>query len=180
MAVRLDPADERYIERVGRLFEADGAPRIAGRMLGLMMLASDPLSLEEISERLRVSKASASTNARQLETWGVLERATRPGDRRDYYRMADDLGARLVEARLERMRKVEALLEEGTATPAARDPGVLRRLRAITALHAQALACLEATVRRLREELPAAESGAARAAAATDDDEGRAIALEDR
>ena len=173
MAFTVDPADERYIERVGRLFEVDGAPRIGGRMLGLMLLASEPMSLEEMAERLKVSKASASTNARQLETWGVLERASRPGDRRDYYQLSSDLGARLVEAKLERLRQVRALLEEGTSTPAARNPAVAGRLRAMAEVQGRVLACMEATVREARGQAPAARGG-------DDDDEGRTPALEDR
>jgi DNA-binding transcriptional regulator GbsR (MarR family) len=42
-------------------------------------------SLDEMAEQLQVSKASVSANARLLETIGMIERVTKPGDRRDYY-----------------------------------------------------------------------------------------------
>lgn len=36
-----------------------------------------------------------------------MERTTRPGDRKVYYRLTDDPCGRIVESRLERMRKVQ-------------------------------------------------------------------------
>lgn len=144
----LDPADEEFVERVGRFFEGDGAARTSGRMLGLMLLATREMSIDEIADRLKVSRASVSTNARQLETIGVVERVSHMGDRRDYYRIAADLERTLVRLRMERLAKVEELLEAGTATPAARDERVRGRLHAIARLHgcaANALrACAEA------------------------------------
>ena len=68
----MQATDEQFVERLGRFFEAEGAPRTAGRILGLMLLTPGELALDEIAERLQVSKASVSTNARQMETAGVL------------------------------------------------------------------------------------------------------------
>src|SRR4051812_38541175 len=76
---------QQFVERAGLLWEADGLPRIAGRIFGLMIIAEDPLSLDQIAEALGVSKASASTDTRLLERLGYLERISKPGDRKDYY-----------------------------------------------------------------------------------------------
>lgn len=133
--LKLDPADEAFGERVGRFFEKDAAPRTAGRMLGLLLLAPGELSIDEIAERLRLSRAGVSTNARQLEQYGVAERVSRPGDRRDFYRAAPELERTLLRHRMERLAQVGALLEAGTATPAARDERVRGRLRTLVAMH---------------------------------------------
>lgn len=144
----LHPADEEFVERVGRFFEGDGAARTSGRMLGLLLLATREMSIDEIADRLKVSRASVSTNARQLETLGILDRVSHMGDRRDYYRIADDLERTLLRLRMQRLARVEELLQAGTATPAARDERVRGRLHAVARLHgcaAKALrACAEA------------------------------------
>jgi DNA-binding transcriptional regulator GbsR (MarR family) len=140
--VRLDPADEEFVERVGRFFEGDATPRTSGRMLGLLLLEPEELSLDDIAERLRVSRASVSTNARSLEAWGVVERVSHLGDRRDFYRIAPDLERTLLRHRMERLAAVELLLEAGTATPAARDERVRGRLDVLARMHGCAAAAL--------------------------------------
>ena len=144
----LDPADVEFVERVGRFFEGDGAARTSGRMLGLLLLATREMSIDEIADRLRISRASVSTNARRMETIGIVERMSHMGDRRDYYRIAADLERTLVRLRMQRLAMVEELLEAGTATPAARDERVRGRLHALARVHgcaANALrACAEA------------------------------------
>lgn len=144
----LGPADEEFVERVGRFFEGDGAARTSGRMLGLLLLATREMSIDEIADRLKVSRASVSTNARRMETLGVVERVSHMGDRRDFYRIAADLERTLVRLRMERLAQVEALLSAGADTPAARDERVRGRLHALARVHgcaANALrACAEA------------------------------------
>ncbi len=140
----LDPGDEEFVERVGRFFEGDGAPRTSGRMLGLLLLASRELSIDEIADRLKVSRASVSTNARQLEGYRVVERVSHTGDRRDFYRIAADLERTLVRYRMERLARVEELLQAGTTTPAARDARVRGRLQGLARIHGCAANALRA------------------------------------
>jgi DNA-binding transcriptional regulator GbsR (MarR family) len=80
----------RFIEGMGRYFEQFGISRIGGRILGLLMLAEDPLSLDDMATTLSVSRASISTNIRLITASGLAELVTKPGDRRDYYRFTDD------------------------------------------------------------------------------------------
>ena len=66
-------------------------PRMAGRVLGWMLLADEEeVSLEELTRALGVSKASTSHATRLLEQLGVLERVARPGTRQAYFRLSDD------------------------------------------------------------------------------------------
>ena len=112
-AASLDPRVSSFIERMGMLTEEDGLPRIAGRIFGLLLLTPGDLSLDELASRLEVSKASVSSDARRLEMRGLLERRTRPGDRRDYYAIAPDAFACSIESRLQRVRRFHELLENG-------------------------------------------------------------------
>ena len=143
-------AEHEFIEHFARLLEQEGGSRIAGRMSALLLLSANELALDEIAERLQASKASISTNARLLEQWGLVERVSRPGDRRDYYRARSDGAVRLLERRLEWMRRLTDAANEGACTQAAQDPVVKDRFTSLCRLHSFATRNLERTLRTLR------------------------------
>ena len=96
----MDTKTADFIDRMGLALESDGLPRIAGRIFGLLLVSEDCRSLDDLASELRVSKGSVSTNARLLEQRGVLERNSRPSDRRDYYRVPPDLFSHTMAQRL--------------------------------------------------------------------------------
>jgi predicted transcriptional regulator len=81
----LTPALSKFIENLGMYFESYGIPRIGGRMLGLLLVMPEPLSAESMSDVLKVSRASISTNLRMLLQVGWAEKTYFPGDRTTYY-----------------------------------------------------------------------------------------------
>jgi DNA-binding transcriptional regulator GbsR (MarR family) len=108
----IHPTLERFIERMGLESEADGMPRIAGRVLGFLIAAENPASLDEIADQLRVSRASVSTNCRLLEQIGAAERTSIPGDRRDYYLLARGYPLRFMHAAQAGARRKAAMAAE--------------------------------------------------------------------
>jgi hypothetical protein len=70
---------------MGLYYERLGVPRIGGRILGLLIMARRPLTLDDMAALLRVSRASISTNARMNVAVGMVRHVSLPGDRRDYY-----------------------------------------------------------------------------------------------
>jgi DNA-binding transcriptional regulator GbsR (MarR family) len=111
----MNPSVERFIERMGLEAEADGLPRISGRVLGFLITSSNPASLEETAERLHVSRASVSTNCRLLEQLGAAERVTLPGDRKDYYTLAPGFEERFLDATRQSVERKVALAREALA-----------------------------------------------------------------
>lgn len=86
-----DAARRHLAEQLGLAVEGIGLPRMAGRVLGWMLLDEhDEVALEDLARDLSVSKASISHATRLLEQMGVLRRVARPGSRRAYYRLTDD------------------------------------------------------------------------------------------
>ena len=140
---------ERFVESMGRFLEGDGLPRIGGRLFGYMLLEDEPHSLDELAERLQVSKTSVSTNARLLERGGLVERVSKPGDRRDYYVVTPD-PARLLELRLKRARDMEELLTLGLAAAPAGRATVRSRLARLRASNTQAIHLLSNLLGRVR------------------------------
>ncbi len=138
----MDPS-QTFIEKMGLLFEADGMPRTAGRMLALLLLSAEALSLDELAEALQVSKASASTNARLLERMGALERVGRPGDRRDYYGVNECMPERMLAIRLERVARIRELVAEGLEAIEPGEPAVRERLEELERFHGSVVEKLE-------------------------------------
>ncbi|NJD60390.1 MAG: MarR family transcriptional regulator [Anaerolineales bacterium] len=84
----LQPIEElHFIEDIGLYFEQMGLPRMAGRILGALLI-SDPISqsITDLGEKLHASKSSISIMARLLMERGLIERVASPIPRRDYYR----------------------------------------------------------------------------------------------
>ncbi|WP_240231036.1 GbsR/MarR family transcriptional regulator [Devosia lacusdianchii] len=108
-------AAENFIEQMGLITQTDGGPRIAGRIVGLLIVEGRPFSLAEMAERLKISKASASTNARSLASSGMIRQVAHAGDRQDYYELGDDPYTRIVETVTARMQEVARLVLEAEA-----------------------------------------------------------------
>ncbi|MFC3703706.1 GbsR/MarR family transcriptional regulator [Devosia honganensis] len=79
---------DRFIEEMGLIAQEAGESRISGRIVGLLIVEDREFSLAQISERLGISRASVSTNARMLARRGVIRRTAHAGDRQDYYELS--------------------------------------------------------------------------------------------
>lgn len=129
-AVDLDDPISRFIEQMGLMCAMDRMPRIAGRVLGLLIVEDGPFSINEIAERLQVSRASVSTNARMLNAYGVIERVGKAGDRHDYYRLARDPLKQMLEGRIRAFRDAaEVFSDAAESFPADREDAKKRVLR---------------------------------------------------
>jgi DNA-binding transcriptional regulator GbsR (MarR family) len=124
----MDRPTANFIETMGLVLESDGLPRIAGRILGLLLVSEDARSLDELAAELGVSKASVSTNTRLLEQRGVLEQVSRPADRRDYYQVPRDLFSHTMAQRLARWQSFHQAIGDALATLPIRSPEVRERL----------------------------------------------------
>jgi DNA-binding transcriptional regulator GbsR (MarR family) len=148
-----ESSTSRFIEEIAVLLEADGLPRVAGRMFGILLVSEEPRSLEELASCLGASKASISVNARLLEQRGVLERVGKQGDRRDYYRIADDILERSLEQRLAKIRRFqEALSVARTRCPM--KPLVRARFENMDHAYCHLLDATSRALRELREADP--------------------------
>jgi DNA-binding transcriptional regulator GbsR (MarR family) len=120
--------DADLIEKFGRAFEEEGLPRIAGRLIGFLMFNEGPFTLDDIADRLQISKTSASTNTRLLERLGIVEHTTRPGDRRDFYELASDHTERMFALALRRMQRFYSLVCDAVETLPATNEALCVRL----------------------------------------------------
>ncbi len=75
----------KVADSVGALIEFWGFKRAMGRMWAILYLSPGPLAAQDLAERLTMSAGAVSMTLAELVKWGVVKKAWRPGDRRDYY-----------------------------------------------------------------------------------------------
>ena len=128
-------ATAAFVEQFAVIMEAEGTPRVCGRLFALLLISDEALSLDEIAEQLELSKASVSINARTLEDRGKIERVTRAGDRRDYYQIGEDIIERGMEDRMTRVRRIQQVIATARTERAFKDGVVAKRLELVDAAH---------------------------------------------
>ena len=80
-----------FIQDFGEAYRQFGLPRLMGHVVGLLLADPGPLSLDDITERLQVSKGPVSQVMRRLREAGLVEKQWVPGSRRDFYRARPDI-----------------------------------------------------------------------------------------
>lgn len=70
-----------------------GLPKSIGEIYGLLFISQAPLSLDDLVQRLNISKGSASQGLRMLKNLGAVKEANGNGgaERRTYYQPAVEL-----------------------------------------------------------------------------------------
>ena len=91
MKKTVEDVRNEFIDTIGEASERFGMARIAGLLKGLLLVSREPISLDEMAQRLEVSKASVSTNIRLLERWRAVRRVFNRNDRKNYYELRGDL-----------------------------------------------------------------------------------------
>jgi DNA-binding transcriptional regulator GbsR (MarR family) len=121
-----DDAVPRFVERFAVLLSDSGMARMPARVFAAI-LADDAgrLTASELAERLGVSPAAISGAVRYLLHAGMIERTREPGERRDQYRLHDDVWGEMYLQRSALLRRWEDLMAEavaaiGTDRPAGR------------------------------------------------------------
>src|SRR5690606_30630836 len=106
-------AQDRFIAAWGQMGSAWGISRTQAEVHALLYIAGEPLSAEEIMERLEISRGNASMSVRALLEWGIVSRTHRRGDRREYYLAEADVWTMFRAILRERLkREVDPLLAQ--------------------------------------------------------------------
>jgi DNA-binding transcriptional regulator GbsR (MarR family) len=101
------PADtvHQFVEAWGAMGALWGINRSVARVHALLMATEGAISLDEIAERLQISKGNASMSLRELRTFGVVRQVEVPGDRRDFYVTEPDVWTMFFRIIKERKRR---------------------------------------------------------------------------
>ena len=145
--------EKHFIEDCSLFFEQWGLPRMAGRILGCLLICDPPYqSPAELAQVLQASKGSISMMARLLIQEGLVERVGLPGDRRDFYRLRPGAWTQLMTDRLAVIAAIHQLAERGFALLKGHDPALSERLEEMHDLYSFIESELPALLERWEEE----------------------------
>ncbi|MBU0929146.1 MAG: MarR family transcriptional regulator [Spirochaetes bacterium] len=121
--------ERHFIEDVALFCEQMGLPRMAGRVLGVLLISDPPAqSLNDLCDCLQASKSSVSSMARLLVGEGLIEPAPCLVPRRDYFRFRDGGWLEFMRRRMEVMAGLHAIADRGLEILEGRDESLRARL----------------------------------------------------
>lgn len=124
-----------FVEQMGGYFESNGLTRLAGRLLGwLLVCEPERQSSEDLASALDASSGGISTNARTLIQFGYIERLALAGDRRTYYRLRPNAFAAGERQRIRSMSDLTVMAETGLRAMRGAPPESTRRLEEMRTL----------------------------------------------
>jgi len=87
----LEAVNTSTVAGLGRLARFFGFSEVMGRLYGTLLLSPRPLSLDDLTVLLQISKGSVSMNMRALERWGMAKEVWMRGERKKYYEAEPEL-----------------------------------------------------------------------------------------
>ena len=117
----MTPGESQFVEEMGQFLSSLGMTPMAGRMWGWLLICEPAeQTATDIAEALRASRGSISGTARLLATSGLIRRATKPGDRREYFSAPPEGLDMLLGSAAAIYRQMRGIAERGLAAIADR------------------------------------------------------------
>ena len=90
-AARLSPLETEIIDFFVQLSRLLGQPRSLAEIYGLLFISARPLAMDDLIERLQLSKGSASQGLKFLRNMGAVRMVYVAGERRVHYEAVAEL-----------------------------------------------------------------------------------------
>lgn len=105
-ALLLSEAVDTFINGAGKVSSAllGMINKVGGQIYALLFLSDEPLSLDDISEKLAVSKSNVSINIRMLEEFNLVRKVWVKGSRKDFYAAERTYPKKVIRDFLEKIR----------------------------------------------------------------------------
>jgi DNA-binding transcriptional regulator GbsR (MarR family) len=104
---------EEFVQLWGRLGTNWGINKAMAQIHALLLSVENPLTTDEIMEKLLVSRSNANLNIRALMDWGLIYKKHVPGDRKEYFIAEKDMWDVAVKIMTERRRReVEPVVKD--------------------------------------------------------------------
>src|SRR3954464_15893498 len=87
----LDLVEQEFVDLWRGMASLWGISPTMAQIHGFLFICGEALSMDDIMARLGISRGNVSMNLAKLLEWGLVRRAHRRGDRRDYYEALGDV-----------------------------------------------------------------------------------------
>ena len=91
MSEELEKAQDILLGNVNQICAKFGLNNIMAQLYTVLYLHGKSMSLDDMVDRLKISKGSVSTNIRALERYGAVRKIWIKGSRKDYYEAEPDI-----------------------------------------------------------------------------------------
>jgi DNA-binding transcriptional regulator GbsR (MarR family) len=144
---------KHFVEDIGLYFEQMGLPRMAGRVLGVLLISDPPeQSLNDLAEELQASKSSMSTTTRLLSEMGLIERVASAKPREVAFRFKPGGWVVFMRMRLRLMASLHQIAERGLELLKDEPPALQERLQEAHDMFSLIEQELPALLRRIEEQ----------------------------
>jgi DNA-binding transcriptional regulator GbsR (MarR family) len=89
--MKFDEAKSQFIQTWGALGSQWGINKTMAQIHALLLISEKPLCTEDVMEDLGVSRGNVNMNTRALIDWGLVEKAYKMGDRKEYFTAEKDM-----------------------------------------------------------------------------------------
>lgn len=103
---------ERIMDKFGIYFDEIGLSKTYGRLFGFFMTTNEPASMNQLVEKLQISKSTASVEIRRLLSMGAIEKILFPDNRADFYQLKKNIWAQNLKQKIRDIKKLQSIVEE--------------------------------------------------------------------
>jgi DNA-binding transcriptional regulator GbsR (MarR family) len=124
---KLPAAVEQFVLHWGDMGDEWGVNRSVSQIHGLLYLAEEPMTAEDIAEALGMARSNVSNSIKELLSWNLIRRVPILGDRRDHFEAETDIwevAAKIAAGR--KQREIDPAIEalRACVSDAADDPAI--------------------------------------------------------
>src|SRR5437868_11940250 len=91
LSQRLQEVEDQFVDLWRTMSSLWGISPTMAQIHGLLYISGAALSMDDIMDRLGISRGNVSMNLSKLVEWGLVRRVHKRGDRRDYYESLRDV-----------------------------------------------------------------------------------------
>ena len=108
-----------------------GINKAMSQIHALLMVSDKPLSTDEVMAELKISRGNANMNLRGLVDWGLVQRVSVKGDRKEYFQAEKDVWKMFCTVARERKKReiepvISVLQKSFEAAPKTKDSAAFR------------------------------------------------------
>lgn len=89
--MQFEEAKNKFVQTWGALGSQWGINKTMAQIHALLMVSKEAVSMEDIMAQLQISRGNASMNLRALMDWGIVYKANKPGERKEFFVAEKDL-----------------------------------------------------------------------------------------
>lgn len=103
--MQYDEGKHKFIQAWGTLGSNWGINKSMAQIHALLLLATEPMTTEQIMEELKMSRGNVNMNLRALIDWGIARKEMIVGERKEYFSTGKDVWQLAKQVSRERRRR---------------------------------------------------------------------------